>query len=268
MKMKMIKSTWGMPGTSLLEKTRQIIEAGYEGIETVIPQEDEIKPFLAMVKEHKLELIVQVFTEGGDHFPSLREQVEQAAKLEPTLINSHSLKDSTPYDAQRAFFEKALRLEEAVGVRIGHETHRGRAFFTPWNTANMLKEYQELKITADFSHFCCVCESLLADQSDNLRTIINNSIHIHARVGYAEGPQVPHPAAPEYRQELEAHEGWWEQILLQNAKRGKHILTVTPEFGPPGYLHTLPFTNHPVADLWDLTAWMSGRLKERFASYC
>ncbi|MDF2669881.1 MAG: sugar phosphate isomerase/epimerase [Paenibacillus sp.] len=266
MKIKIIKTTWGMSGT-LLEQTRKIIEAGYDGIETGIPQEDEIQPFLALVKEHNLEYIFQVATEGDDHFSSLRTQVEKAAKLGPKLINSHSLKDSTPYDKQRSFFEKSLRLEEAVGVPISHETHRGRAFFTPWNTAHILREYPELKITADFSHFCNVCESLLADQADNLRQIIANTIHIHARVGYAEGPQVPHPAAPEYRTELETHEAWWEQILLENEKRGKTIMTINPEFGPPGYLHTLPFSNEPVADLWELTGWMSGRLKERFQKY-
>jgi sugar phosphate isomerase/epimerase len=267
MKLKMIKSTWGMAEASLLQQTEKLIEAGYDGIETVLPNAEEEKSFLNLIRGNQKELILQVFTQGNDHFTSLRGQVEQAAKLQPRLIVAHSLKDSTPFDAQRSFFEKALRLEEAVGIPIAHETHRGRAFFTPWHTAHMLDLYPELRVTADFSHFCCVCESLLGDQTDNLVKIMKRTIHIHARVGYAEGPQVPHPAAPEYKTELETHEGWWERILLLHEKKGTEFVTVTPEFGPPGYLHTQPFTNEPAANLWGVCLWMSGRLKERFPQY-
>ena len=46
--------------------------------------------------------------------------------------------------------------------------------------------------------------------------------HIHARVGCEQGPQVPHPAAPEYQEALTAHERWWTQILAEPvcARRG------------------------------------------------
>ena len=36
-------------------------------------------------------------------------------------------------------------------------------------------------------------------------------------------------------------------------------MTFTPEFGPPGYMPTLPYTKQPVADLWELNAWMARR---------
>ncbi|WP_127588498.1 sugar phosphate isomerase/epimerase family protein [Paenibacillus koleovorans] len=266
MKLSIAKSTWGMTGT-LLENTKQIIAGGYTGIETVIPREQDRAAFLDTVRGGGLDLMIQVFTEGPDHYASFRAQVEQAASLQPKLIVSHSLKDSSPLDEQRRFFEQALKLEREIGIPIAHETHRGRAFFTPWHTAQMLTEFPELNVTADFSHFCCVCESLLGDQEDNLKRIIARALHVHARVGYAEGPQVPHPAAPEYASELAAHEGWWEQIFAARAAAGHTVTTVTSEFGPPGYLHTLPFTNAPVANLWDVCLWMQGRLKERFPQH-
>ena len=40
--------------------------------------------------------------------------------------------------------------------------------FTPRATVKSLKQFPELKITADFSHFTCVCESLLHDQEEDL----------------------------------------------------------------------------------------------------
>jgi hypothetical protein len=167
-----------------------------------------------------------------------------------------------PYELQLAFYEQALILEKAISIPVGHETHRGRAMFTPWATARLLQDLPDLKITADFSHWCCVCESLLEDQTDNLKLAFERTIHIHSRVGYAEGPQVPHPAAPEYKLELDTHEGWWQEIVDLWESKNPSAITLTPEFGPPGYMHTLPFTNQPVADLWEVCLWMANRLKK------
>lgn len=39
---------------------------------------------------------------------------------------------------------------------------------------------------------------------------------------------------------------------------------MTPEFGPDNYLHTLPFTREPVADLWEINSWMGKNEKAHF----
>jgi hypothetical protein len=39
---------------------------------------------------------------------------------------------------------------------------------------------------------------------------------------------------------------------------------MTPEFGPDGYLHHLPFTDVPVADLWGLNQWMGDCERQHF----
>jgi hypothetical protein len=51
------------------------------------------------------------------------------------------------------------------------------------------------------------------------------------------------------------------------ARRGYQHTTLTPEFGPDGYLHHLPFTNVPVADLWSLNAWMAQREQQHFVEF-
>ncbi len=40
---------------------------------------------------------------------------------------------------------------------------------------------------------------------------------------------------------------------------------MTPEFGPDGYLHCLPFTSVPVADLSQINHWVAERQQRRFA---
>ena len=42
---------------------------------------------------------------------------------------------------------------------------------------------------------------------------------------------------------------------------------MTPEFGPDGYLHCLPFTGAPVANLGQINTWIAERQRKRFAGW-
>jgi hypothetical protein len=112
-----------------------------------------------------------------------------------------------------------------------------------------------------------VSERLLDDPCDDFSAFIERVHHIQARAGYDQGPQVPHPAAPEYQSALQFQQRFWEQIWQSQRRRGYQQTTLTPEFGPDGYLHHLPFTNVPVADLWSLNAWMAQREQRHFVEF-
>ncbi len=119
----------------------------------------------------------------------------------------------------------------------------------------------ELRLTADFSHWMVVHESDLADQPEHLDLAITRSGYIHARVGYAEGPQIPDPRAPEWKHAVDTHLKLWQRIVDVHKQAGNETLYITPEFGPPTYMHTLPFTNEPVADVWDINVYMKDLLQ-------
>jgi sugar phosphate isomerase/epimerase len=274
MELKVFKAAWGMAG-DWETRLKQIAEAGYAGVETTLPSEEDAARFRELLEQYRLELILQIFTgnvnnakpypdSAGPHIETLEEQLERAAAFKPILVNSQSAKDSMPYEEQMVFFENAIRLEKSIGLPVAHETHRGRAMYTPWTTARLLKDLPELRITADYSHWCNVCESMLEDQRDNLAIAAKRAVHIHGRVGYEHGPQVPDFRAPEYAHTLARHEMWWDEIADEHRAAGTPYLTFTPEFGPPGYMHTLPFTNQPVTDLWDICLAMGERFRERY----
>ncbi|MFZ0468766.1 MAG: hypothetical protein WAL92_07600, partial [Thiogranum sp.] len=68
---------------------------------------------------------------------------------------------------------------------------------------------------------------------------------------------------------LASHQRCWEAVWASQNGRGYTQVTMTPEFGPDGYLHTLPFTGAPIADLWDLNCWIGAterRHSERFST--
>ena len=78
---------------------------------------------------------------------------------------------------------------------------------------------------------------------------------------------MPDPRAPEYARHVEAHERWWAQIWASQASRGFAATSLTPEYGPPLYLHTHPYSNTPVADLDAICRWQAERAAERFAAW-
>jgi hypothetical protein len=261
MKLLVFRALWGMTGPAA-EQIERIAAAGYDGIEGAPPEDLSRNDFLRRLDEHHLKLI-------------LGAQVDQQDQIEPTLkrladygplkIDLHSGHDYFSHDQGRAYFEAALRLEDDILVPVGHETHRGRMFFSPWDTAFYLREFPALRIVADYSHWVNVCERLPHDQADALELANQRAIHIHGRVGYEEGPQVPDPAAPEYAAQLAWHETQWQRIRQIHQERGTEVLTFTPEYGPPRYLHTLPYTDQPVADLWAVCLWGAARAREQLA---
>lgn len=262
MKLKVYKSLWGMAG-DCEEQIGRAAEAGYEGIEAPLPGKEDEKRFMQAVERYRLSYIALIYTHGS-HQDNFAELVARAAEFRPQLIVAHSAKDSMNEREQDRFFEKALQAEQERGVPVGHETHRGRAMFTPWATARLLRKFPELRITADFSHWVNVCESHLEDQEEAIELAIQKAIHIHGRIGFPEGPQVPHPASPYFQTELELFLGWWKRIFAHQFLSGREEATFTAEFGPPGYMPVDPFTNKPAADLWEVNEWMTDQMKDRF----
>src|SRR5207248_558799 len=149
-------------------------------------------------------------------------------------------------------FDHANNLAKKHGIEVYHETHRGRALFSAPATMKFLDARPKLKLVADFSHWCCVHESLLADQSERIERAAKNSFAIHARVGHAEGPQIPDPRDALWQLNLEAHLRWWKKIATNRKADGCEFLPVCPEFGPAPYMTLLPHSHKPIADLWEI----------------
>lgn len=265
MKLKCFKALWGNK-EPIAELFAKAAAAGYAGIECPPPAREQETEFKELVERYQFDYIAQISTSrlnGQEN--EFAERSARASEFQPVLINSHSSVHGLKFEDHVRFFEQALAVEKQTGIPIAHETHRGRAMFAPWTTAELLRALPELKINADFSHWCCVCENLLEDQAENMELAMSRAIHIHGRIGHRQGPQVPDPSAPEYAGELQAHTGWWLSICRNRQSEGKSSMTFTPEFGPPGYMPTLPHTRQPVIDLWEVNEWTRKHFEQQFA---
>jgi sugar phosphate isomerase/epimerase len=261
------RGMWGMTESSLDANLDKIRDAGFQAVEMGIPAEESGQRALrAALERTGLALIAQQWTTGRtpeEHARSFEEQYRHAVGLKPLLVNSHTGRDIFSVEQNAIVFRAAARLESELGFRVVHETHRGRALFSAPAASALLDALPGLRLTADFSHWCCVHESLLRDQEEAVQKAIEATWHIHARVGHAEGPQVTHPGAPEWKDAVEAHVDWWKRIVERQRRRGAAELTICPEFGPMPYMPTLPWTRQPVADLWEVNLYMKDLLRER-----
>lgn len=276
MKLHVYHSVWGnrSNGPSAIATARV---SGFDGIEGPAPANpQERRDWSAQLADAGLDYIAEICTMGSfippggatpaDHFESLRTQMDAALECAPRFITTLAGSDSWPIADKVAFLGKAVELARELGIVLSVETHRSRCLYSPWVTREVLRQLPDLRLTCDFSHWCCVCERLVLEEEPALLALCAaRAHHFHARVGYDQGPQVPHPGAPEYASALDAHERWWDVLWDAQERAGRSISTMTPEFGPDGYLHTVPFSAVPVADLADLNLWMAERQRSRFA---
>jgi hypothetical protein len=109
-----------------------------------------------------------------------------------------------------------------------------------------------------------VAESLLQDQAEAVSLALSRSDHIHARVGFAEGPQIPDPRVPQWKDTLDQHLIWWDAVIDSFKRRNEDSVTITAEFGPFPYMQIHPKTKMPLADQWDLNCYMKDLLASRY----
>jgi hypothetical protein len=260
------KSKWEMWDDPLHVFIERTAADGFAATEIYLRSLSESPDEIAAVHEaHGLDLIAQVLTNGAtaeEHLRSLEEQFDFAARCNPVLVNSHAGRDIFSFEDTLKSFRRLIALGRETGIPVVVETHRGRPTYSAIETRKYLEALPELRLTADFSHWMVVHESDLSDQPESVARAIERSHHIHARVGYAEGPQVPDPRAPEWREHVANHVSLWQRIVDHHRQTGTDALTITPEFGPPHYMHTLPFSNEPVGDVWEINVYMRDLLAE------
>jgi sugar phosphate isomerase/epimerase len=281
MKAILFKTLWGHDGT-LPEAIALAKEAGFGGIEAAVPlDEDASREFFTDLEKANLPWIAEVSTctppgifvpeprkSTRHHLISLEDGIIRSLPGNPLFINTMGGYDAWDFDEAMAFHSGVLDLEQEHGIAVSVETHRGRYSYNPWLFRDIMKRLPGLKITCDFSHWCVVTERLILDEEPEiLHLAAQHAHHIQPRVGYAQGAQVPDPRAPEYLYALEAHERWWDRVWESMAERGFQTVTMTPEFGPDGYLQAAPFTQVPVANLWEVNRWIGHRLKERLGKH-
>jgi sugar phosphate isomerase/epimerase len=259
------QTNWGFEGT-WEEFFLKAKNSGYDGVEVWFPTNPSSqKEIFEGLKKYNLKVIYLCGTNNGIPFDmsleAYREYLKKAIDQKPYAINSHKGSEFLSFEQNMAFLSVATELSTKHNVPIYHETHRGRFSYSLPETKKYLDSNSIFSLTLDVSHWMVVHESLLQKQQKRLNEVLIRTNHIHARVGFEEGPQVNNPQAPEWKNTLDRHLVLWEVIILNHWEAGS-IPTVTTEFGPPNYLPTEPFTQNPLSDQWEANVFMMRAIKE------
>ena len=261
-------SLWGNEKQAFDDFATQVKAAGYEGVEMSLPTDkDQKNHILSVLKSDGLSLIAQHWETCDANFQTHKSQYEKRlynlTEAQPLFINSQTGKDFFSFDQNCELIELAKMVSEKTGITILHETHRGKFSFAAHITRRYLEHFNDLRLTMDISHWCNVAESMLQDQEAAVTLAIERTDHIHARVGFEEGPQIPDPRVPEWGEVLNKHLEWWDRIIKQAKLRNREIFTITPEFGPFPYMQKQPFTQMPISDQWQINLFMKELLSNR-----
>jgi sugar phosphate isomerase/epimerase len=270
MDIKVFCPLWGHEQEDIVAFVRRVKEAGYDGLECPLPGELAAKrQLLDALDDNELLFISQLVWASGDDFSTYKESyshfLKQSLDGNPVLINCHTGRDYFSLEENLKLIDLAQEFEAKTGKKLAHETHRRMFSYAPAVTHPYFDAREDLAITADFSHWVCVSEGFLDNFAPTMDLAIGRAMHIHARVGYHEGPQVPDPRAPEWNEAVDRHLHWWKRIAQTRAQAGAAILTVTPEFGPAPYMPTIPFSNKPVADQFEVNRYMMDLVRRELA---
>ncbi|MGO1245451.1 MAG: sugar phosphate isomerase/epimerase [Sphingobacterium sp.] len=273
MEMKLLSPLWGhehVEQNVFLEKIRL---AGYDGIDTWLPDDVRLKQELFdYLQKHEMVIVTHQHQATGRTFEEFKssflKNLTICAEPNPISINSHTGRDYFSLEQHLELIDIAQEFSEKSGIMVTHETHRGRLGYCPQMIEQIFSARPDFLITADFSHWVCVTESFLENFSETLNEAIARTKHVHARIGYEQGPQVADPRAPEWKYALDNFLLWWDRIVQVNVNKGVDILPFTTEFGPPPYLQTEPFSQRPLADQFQINCYMKDLLKRRYPHSC
>ncbi len=235
---------------------------GYDGIEYGIARDtshEELDKVWNLAVTRGLKIIPHHYDTVTPEFSKHQEQFEAWFELvspyDAEKINAQTGRDIFDFTANEKLIRFTEHYWQSKNINVVHETHRQRSLFTAHVANNYLQTIPSLRLTLDISHWVCVAESFLADQQEAVNLAIQRTDHIHARVGFPEGPQVNDPRAPEWAHALNMHLNWWRAVARRMTSEGG-VLTITPEFGPAPYMPCLPYSGTPCADQWEINLYM------------
>jgi len=277
MRLKVFKTFWGW-NSNYPAIVDDLLAHGFDGLEAPAPRDAvEFSDLAERLNTLGLDYISEICTTGSyvaerratpqQHLDDLESKIIYAKPLCPLFFNVMAGCDAWPLETQIDFFSGAIGIAERHGVVCSFETHRGRSFFNPWITRDVVRALPKLRLTLDVSHWMVVCERAIDTEWDVIEELAPHVHHIHGRFGYDQGPQLPHPADPAYAEFVAVHRRCWEAAWSAQQRRGVEMTTLTPECGPDGYTHRLPFTGAPIDDFAALNRWIAAEEREHFRKF-
>jgi len=253
----------------------QVKKADYDGVEVYPLQYPEEKlNMLKSFEDNGLEFsLLHAEMVEGVNFERYKDALTrnmyelvnyQTAALKPQFITTQTGREYYNEQQMASCFEICDRISSESGIPIIQETHRNKWSYAAHIVKKYLEKFPNLQLALDISHWFCVSESYLEDQQEAIDLAIKHTVHLHARVGHTEGPQVTDPRATENEEALMHHLKCWDKWIAHRKESNISKCTITPEFGPYPYMAYEIGKETPIASQWELNCFMKDMLSRRY----
>jgi hypothetical protein len=259
MKVEAYKTLWGMGGT-LEDRLRRVKSQGYDGFEDWVTTHVEMRPVIDKVGLKYMAMV------PGDDLEAFKRGLGEAYDCNAVGCTIHAGRPWMTYQQGLDHLGKLVEATKQVPFPVNFETHRGRLLFEPMSTVQYLTDLPQLFLAGDYSHWTCVTESMLGGFAKQMEIVFQRTRHIHARVGFEEGPQVPDPRVPMWNGYVPKFEAMWDKVATHRKGTGSPF-TFDPEFGPAHYQWSDPASGKPLADIEEVALWMTERLRKRYTVF-
>ncbi|UJF34062.1 sugar phosphate isomerase/epimerase family protein [Paenibacillus hexagrammi] len=265
-RLEVLMSWWGMNGLgahngagaewSMEEKVRRIAEAGYDGINGMLPEGEEAEEWLRLLETYHLSYSVNAYPKTAEELDAFLHKAKLFGKAD--FVNVQVMKPFLVGEEAVRLLAEMMELSRSAGIPAYIETHRGTITQDLLRTVEYVQVLPDLMLTIDFSHYVVAGEMrTVSEEADELlQKLLPRTKSMHARISNGEQVQVEVPvpsftggeaAAADIEFDYEAElpilkhfQHWWlggMRSWRQSAQEGD-VLPFVCELGPPPYAIT------------------------------
>lgn len=275
-RLEVLMSWWGMNGLgiqngdchewSMEEKVRRIAEAGYDGINGMLPEGKEAEQWHRLLDQYNLSYSVNAYPKTAEELDVFLSKAKSFGRVD--FVNVQVMRPFLVGAQAVQLLGDMAQLSRSAGIPAYIETHRGTITQDLLRTVEYAERLPGLELTIDFSHYVLAGEMrTVSDEAEELlQTLLPRTKSIHARVSNGEQVQIDIPMLASVGEEGAA-EGEFEHPMLKHFQRwwlggmrswrqsakGDEVLPFVCELGPPPYAITVAGTDgveNEVSDRW------------------
>jgi len=234
---------------TLDEKFSRVKEAGFEGVECWLSDENE-KEVKDALDKYGLKLVL-------GHRPykveDVRQTVERAQRLNADFIFAQPASAFTPIDDVVTIITEGRKIANDAGLPFWVETHRGNFTENLPQTLQLIERVPDIRFTADLSHFVVVGEFYGWEDegaAERMMPVLERVSHMHGRI--SNGEQVQVDVGDGTNETAQFFVRLWSIAMrhwLQSAGPGD-VFSFASELGPPRYAITTP-DGQEISDRWE-----------------
>ncbi|MFS0776979.1 sugar phosphate isomerase/epimerase [Neobacillus sp. 3P2-tot-E-2] len=265
-RLEVLMSWWGMSGLggqngagnewSMEEKVRRIAEAGYDGINGMLPEGNEADQWHLLLDQYNLSYSVNAYPKTAEELDVFLCKAKSFGRVD--FVNVQVMRPFLVGDQAVQLLADMAEMSRTAGIPAYIETHRGTITQDLLRTVEYAERMPELELTIDFSHYVVAGEMrTVSDEAEQLlQTLLSRTKSIHARVSNGEQVQIDIPMFDSKGEEV-ANEREFEDPLLKHfvrwwlegmrswlkAAKEDEVLPFICELGPPPYAITMRGTD-------------------------